>query len=193
MTPAASGRPPVLLATLRDKALDCRECPLEATRQHVVFGDGDPHARLLIVGEAPGAAEDRLGRPFQGAAGRTLDALLADIGLDRSEVYIANVVMCRPPGNRRPRVGWITTCSPYLDGQLASVRPVVTLALGVTAIRRMLGAKTTVAAARGQVHETAYGVIVGTYHPSPSSMNRDLGRRTAIQADFRMVKSVLDG
>jgi uracil-DNA glycosylase family 4 len=179
------------LVHLRAEALACVRCPLAASGNQVVLGEGRADARLMIVGEAPGAEEDAAGRPFQGRAGKILDALLRQIGLVRADVYIANVVMHRPPGNRRPRPDEIRACAPYLDAQLDIVRPTFTLALGATATRRLLGRRTTIKAARGQAHQTEAGTVLATYHPSPVSLNRDPARRSAVEADLALVRDLL--
>jgi uracil-DNA glycosylase family 4 len=181
------------LDAIRRQALRCTLCDLSRTRSQVVFGDGNPDARLIVVGEAPGAHEDKSGKPFQGAAGRTLDALLAEIGLDRSGVFITNVVMCRPPGNRRPRRVEVDACAAYLDAQLELVAPLVVLALGAAPTRRLLGRGATVAGSRGRSHEIMGLRIVSTYHPSPLSLNRVPERRAQIRSDFRLVSRLLAG
>lgn len=193
MTQVVSGHPVrrLPLAELRERAVVCRSCPLEATRHNVVFGDGDPKARLLIVGEAPGADEDASGLPFQGRAGTMLDGLLARADLFRGQVYVTNVVMCRPPGNRRPTKREIDTCSPYLESQLDIVRPLIILALGATATKRFLGWRSTIKSTRGIAHQTEFGTVVATYHPSPVSLNRDPARRLAVEADLALVHDLL--
>lgn len=118
------------LDLLKESAGACTRCPLAASRTRVVFGEGGPRALLAVVGEAPGAEEDASGRPFVGDSGRALDALLGEAGLSRGDAYVANTVMCRPPANRRPTDAEVAACAPYLELQLAVVRPRVVLALG---------------------------------------------------------------
>ena len=121
---------------------DCHRCPLGSTRTQVVFGVGDEHARLMFIGEGPGKNEDLQGEPFVGAAGKFLDELLASISLERAQVYIANVVKCRPPGNRRPKAEEAACCLPFLRRQIELVAPRVIVLLGATAVRHLLpGAK----------------------------------------------------
>jgi DNA polymerase len=159
----------------------CRACAeLAATRQKVVVGDPGPLARsdlppgepatagtrLVFVGEAPGAQEDAAGRPFVGKAGQLLDQLLADSGMARAEVGLVNVVKCRPPDNRRPLTDEIARCRPYLERQLDLLRPRLIVALGLTAVAWFLGRRTTLAAARGVVHEVGSRRMIATYHPS---------------------------
>lgn len=183
--------PRVPLESLRVQASSCHDCALSGGRSNVVYGDGNPLASLVIVGEAPGAEEDRIGRPFQGKAGSVLDDLLADAGLHRDDVYIANVVMCRPPANRPPKQEWIVACSSHLDDQLRVIEPRVLLALGATSIRRLLGYRALVRDVRARVHVTNYGLVVPSYHPSPLSLNRSPGRRQAIAEDMVLAASLL--
>ena len=147
---------------------NCTLCPLHAGRTRTVFGVGDRAADWLIVGEAPGAEEDRKGEPFVGRAGRLLDAMLAALGHSRSEVYIANVVKCRPPENRDPRPEEADSCAPYLDRQIALLAPRVILAVGRVAAQRLLGSEAPVGRLRGRVHR--YGPadipLVVTWHPA---------------------------
>jgi DNA polymerase len=156
-------------AELAREASSCRACAeLAATRQKVVIGDPGPGApaRLVFVGEAPGAQEDAAGRPFVGKAGQLLDQLLTDSGMARAEVGVVNVIKCRPPGNRRPTADEIARCRPYLERQLDLLRPRLIMALGLTAVAWFLGRRTTLAAARGTVHEVGAYRVLATYHPS---------------------------
>jgi DNA polymerase len=152
----------------------CSACPeLVAQRSTVVVGEpptSGPPARLALVGEAPGAAEDAAGRPFVGKAGQLLDRLLAEAGLDRTQVAVLNTVKCRPPGNRAPKPAELANCAPFLRTQLALVRPSIVVALGLTAVRWFLGRNVGLAAVRGVVHQVEldglrFGVIA-TYHPA---------------------------
>jgi len=178
------------LATLGAKASNCRRCPLADDRTHVVFGEGDPAAGLMILGEAPGKQEDQRGRPFCGPAGTRLTALLREIRMDRADVYIANVVMCRPPGNRRPRRDEVVTCAPFLDAQLRLVAPRVLITLGASATRRRLGSHVTVAEARGRAHDVDGVAVVPTYHPA--ALNRVRGRAQQAVDDFWLARRILD-
>ena len=129
----------------------CRRCGLAATRQQVVVGRGNPNARLLLVGEAPGAEEEACGQPFVGRSGRLLEAMLAAAGLDSErDLYIANVIKCRPPGNRKPSRTEIETCRPWLERQIAMVRPQLVLLVGATALEALLGVKGGITKLRGQ-------------------------------------------
>jgi DNA polymerase len=156
------------LQALRAQVAACTRCALHRTRTQTVFGVGDARARLLVVGEAPGADEDAQGEPFVGRAGRLLDAMLLAIGLQRAQVYIANILKCRPPGNRDPRAEEVASCAGYLDRQIASVAPELILAVGRVAAQQLLGVATPIARLRGREHQhpaTATPVLV-TYHPA---------------------------
>lgn len=151
----------------------CAACPeLARSRQRVVVGEVPAGRRpaLALVGEAPGAAEDAAGRPFVGKSGQLLDQLLNDAALDRAQAAVLNVVKCRPPKNRAPKAAEVARCRPYLETQLALLRPQLVVALGLTAVTWFLGRRTTLAAARGRVHEVTVGDValrlVATYHPS---------------------------
>lgn len=147
---------------------DCQACALAAGRTHTVFGVGDPSARLMIVGEGPGAEEDRQGEPFVGRAGRLLNAMLRAMGLDREAVYIANIVKCRPPNNRDPRPEEVAACSRFLRRQIELVRPGIIVAVGRVAAQNLLGSTETLGRMRGRehVHAATGTPVVVTYHPA---------------------------
>ena len=154
------------LGQLAVAARACTACPeLAATRTQVVPGEVPDGARLLVVGEAPGADEDASGRPFVGRSGQLLDALLAEVGVDRAAVAVLNTLKCRPPANRPPTRGESATCRPWTERQLELAGPAVVVALGLSATRWFLG-PTSLTAARGRVHEVAGVRVVPTYHPS---------------------------
>jgi DNA polymerase len=153
----------------------CQACSLCQTRTQTVFGVGARHARLMLVGEAPGAEEDARGEPFVGQAGRLLDKMLAAVGLSRQgdtdhSVYIANVLKCRPPGNRNPEPNEVARCTPYLMRQVELVQPRLIVALGAFAARSLLATEASIASLRGKVHSLANGAlqvpVVVTYHPA---------------------------
>ena len=154
----------------RDFAADvdaCTACGLARTRNRSVPGVGDPRAEWLFVGEAPGADEDARGEPFVGQAGRLLDSMLAALGIARgNRVYIANVLKCRPPGNRAPEPGEIEACRPYLDRQIALIKPKVIVALGKSAATVLLDVEATIASLRGRVHHYGGVPLIVTYHPA---------------------------
>jgi len=145
----------------------CTACGLHAGRTQAVFGVGDERADWLLVGEAPGADEDRLGEPFVGQAGRLLDAMLAALVLNRADnVYIANVLKCRPPGNRNPQPDEVAQCTPYLVRQIGLIQPRIIVAMGRFAAQTLLATDATIASLRGRVHRYADVPLIVTYHPA---------------------------
>ncbi len=154
------------LEAVRQELGECTRCPLHKTRNTIVFGEGSPRARLMFVGEGPGGDEDREGRPFVGKAGRLLTRMIQAMGLDRSEVYIANIVKCRPPRNRDPEDVEIGTCFPFLEAQISAIRPEVVVALGRVAACTLLDAKSPLSRLRGQMHDRKGVPVMPTYHPS---------------------------
>ncbi len=161
-----------------------------ARRTHAVPGDGNPRARLVLVGEGPGATEDARGLPFVGAAGQLLDSILDAIEVPRKEVYITNIVKCRPPGNRKPLPEEIAACIPYLWRQLAIIRPAVILALGGTAAESLLGVKKSLGELRNQVHSFSGIPLVVTYHPAALLRNPNWKKST--WDDVRIARQLLD-
>jgi len=152
---------------LKAKIAGCTDCKLRAGCTQTVFGVGDEQADWLMVGEAPGADEDRLGEPFVGQAGRLLDNMLAALSLARGKnVYIANVIKCRPPGNRNPEPDEVATCRPYLMRQIELIQPRVIVAMGRFAAQALLNSDATIASLRGKVHSYAGVPLVVTYHPA---------------------------
>jgi DNA polymerase len=180
VTVSASRVPPVAVAAaaepvqeaaaweaLRTQVLQCTKCPLHLTRTQGVFGVGPKRADWLVIGEAPGAEEDRRGEPFVGAAGQLLDAMLRAIGLERAtNVYIANVLKSRPPGNRDPKPEEVAACLPYLERQIELLRPKIMLAVGRIAAQNLLGTDAPLGRLRGQVHRFGDTPLVVTYHPA---------------------------
>lgn len=155
------------LAELELAARACQACSLSASRTQVVFASGSPAARLMVVGEAPGAAEDASGQPFAGRSGQLLDQLLVDVlGLRRHEVYVANVLKCRPPENRDPKPDEVASCRPFLDAQVAAVRPSVVLTLGNFAARALLGTREGITKLRGSSYPFLGATLVPTIHPA---------------------------
>ena len=153
---------------LRQQVINCQQCELHATRTQAVFGVGNQQADWLIIGEAPGADEDRKGEPFVGRAGQLLNEMLNAIGLKREQVYIANILKCRPPNNRDPKPEEAASCSPYLQRQIELIQPKVILALGRIAAQRLLQSNTSLARLRSQVHhmESTQSPVIVTYHPA---------------------------
>lgn len=180
-------------ALLRQTVAECRACPLHEGRTQAVFGVGNPDADWLIIGEAPGAEEDRRGEPFVGRAGQLLDAMLAALGLTRGTVFIANILKCRPPNNRDPQPGEAQACAPYLDRQIDLIRPGLILALGRIAAQRLLETDTPLGRLRGQAHRYGeHGIpLVVTYHPA--YLLRRPAEKSKTWRDLLFAASLLDG
>ncbi len=176
---------PTLLAQIEG----CQGCRLCGGRTHVVPGEGDPHADLLLIGEGPGRDEDLLGRPFVGAAGQLLEKILAAIGRSRQDVYIANVVKCRPPQNRAPEVDEIAACLPYLRAQTALIRPKVIVLMGATALKAVLGDQYRITRDRGRWIEKKGVLIMPTFHPA--ALLRDETKKRPVWEDFKQVRDKL--
>ncbi len=168
---------------------DCHRCPLGDSRTELVFGVGDPCAELMFIGEAPGKNEDLQGEPFVGAAGKFLDELLASIGLARSQVYIANVLKCRPPGNRDPQPTEIATCTPFLARQVEIIDPKVIVTLGKFASQYVLDTTAGITALRGRLYRVAGRRVVPIFHPAVALY--DNSKRPELFEDFRRLRSVL--
>jgi DNA polymerase len=181
------------LAELRSEALVCTRCVLARTRTQVVFGVGDPEAELMFVGEGPGRDEDLAGEPFVGRSGKLLDKLMRqEIGLDRSECYIANVVKCRPPANRDPLPDEIESCQPYLDAQLELIDPAVVVTLGNFATRLLLQTSEGIRRVRGRAYPFRRGHLVPTYHPA-AALRGGAEVVAEMRADFVRAKRLLRG
>jgi DNA polymerase len=166
---SASGDAPTTTQwlTLKNAVSGCTKCALHKTRTQTVFGVGDENADWMLIGEAPGAEEDRLGDPFVGQAGKLLDNMLAAIGLSRRKnVYIANVLKCRPPGNRNPEPEEVEQCSPHLLKQIELIKPKLIVAMGRFAAQTLLNTDAAVGSLRGRVHRYAGVPLVVTYHPA---------------------------
>jgi uracil-DNA glycosylase family 4 len=169
----------------------CRKCPLGHSRQHSVPGEGSPQAGLVVVGEAPGATEDETGRPFVGRAGQLLTDILKAIDLKREDVFICNVLKCRPPGNRDPEPLEVAACSPYLHRQLELLRPRVILAMGRPAAHALLGSNASLNDLRGKVHRYRGIPLLVTYHPAALLRNPHWKRPT--WDDVRIARRIYDG
>lgn len=175
----------VELEEIRAVMGDCRLCQLGETRNSLVFGVGNPHARVMFVGEGPGKNEDLKGEPFVGAAGKNLDSLLGIANLRREDVYIANVLKCRPPGNRNPRPEEIEACSPFLREQIRSIWPDIIVCLGNFATHFVLHTEVGITQLRGRVHETGHFAVLPTYHPAAALYNPQL--QDTIEGDFKLL------
>ena len=177
------------LQMIRDEIGDCARCALHKGRNKIVFADGSPTARLMFVGEGPGADEDAQGLPFVGRAGQLLNNMIAAMGLKREEVYIANVVKCRPPGNRTPEPEEANTCTPFLFRQIDVVHPQVLVALGATAATYLLGQRQPLAGLRGRVHAFRGMSLIVTYHPA--FLLRDPRQKKEAWADLQIAMKEL--
>jgi DNA polymerase len=156
-----------LLAEIREEVKRCFRCPLAEQRTQTVFGEGNPDALLMFIGEAPGEEEDRTGRPFVGKAGQLLTRIIQSVNLTREEVYIANMVKCRPPGNRNPTLQEIEACFPFLEAQIAIINPSIIVALGSVAASYLLDTKLPISKLRGQWYDWRGGKkVFPMFHPS---------------------------
>jgi uracil-DNA glycosylase len=188
MADNGQAQPDDSLSVVSAEVIRCAKCPLSLTRTNAVPGDGPPDARVFMVGEGPGRNEDALGRPFVGAAGKQLDGLLKEAGLRREDVYITNVVKCRPPENRRPTGAEADACKPFLERQLGLVRPTVVVLLGDSALKRFLPAE-SLATAHGRLFRQTPFALFPTYHPAAMIYNRALEKVTG--SDFKELGRIL--
>jgi uracil-DNA glycosylase family 4 len=163
----------------------CTRCRLHEGRNQLVFGEGDPHAALVFVGEGPGREEDLQGKPFVGRAGELLTRIIEAIDLTRDEVYIANIVKCRPPNNRDPRPDEIQTCLPFLLKQLDAIRPQIICCLGTFAAQTLLGTEEKISALRGRFHPYRGAKLMPTYHPAFLLRNPQF--KKAVWEDMKMI------
>jgi uracil-DNA glycosylase len=177
------------LQAIRDEIGNCQRCPLAPTRNKIVFGDGDPNARLMFVGEGPGADEDAQGLPFVGRGGQLLNNMISAMGLKREQVYIANIVKCRPPKNRVPEPIEANTCKPFLFQQIEVIQPEVIVALGSTAATYLLGAKASLISLRGRIHHAFNTKLIVTYHPA--FLLRDPTQKKEAWKDLQMAMAEL--
>ena len=178
------------LSELAAEVEACRRCVLAGSRQHVVPGEGSVTPRLVIVGEAPGASEDSTGRPFVGAAGQLLTRMLSAIGLERDQVFICNLLKCRPPGNRNPKPDEIASCKPFLRRQLQILRPPLLLVLGSPAARELLGTRRGIMSLRGRFMRTVDGFrVMPTFHPA--YLLRNPAAKRDVWEDLKLVAADL--
>lgn len=178
------------LEEVRRETADCLNCSLGETRTNLVFGDGNPSAEVVFVGEAPGFYEDKQGLPFVGAAGKLLTELLASIGFKRSDVYIANVLKCRPPDNRDPLPAEIAACRPILLRQLVAINPKVIVTLGAFATRTVLNRNVSISRVHGQTFKMDDFIVFPIYHPAAALYAR--ATRELLYEDFRKLKDYLE-
>lgn len=173
------------LEELKGLVAACRRCRLRAGCKQVVFGEGNTQADLMLVGEGPGQAEDEEGRPFVGAAGQLLNRILAAAGIERSEVFIANVVKCRPPGNRLPLPDEVRACRPYLEAQLRLIKPRIVVCLGALAAQTLISPALRITRDRGKWVEKDGLLIMPTFHPA--ALLRDPSKKRPTWEDFQAV------
>ena len=188
--PVAMDKKPEILKALEQKAGSCQRCELHLTRNKVVFGVGNPEASVVFVGEGPGADEDRVGEPFVGAAGHLLDKMLQAIGFAREDIYIANVVKCRPPGNRNPLTEEMALCQHFLIDQLQTVRPEVIFCLGKFSLLCLLGYSGAVGKARGQQFSWRGIPVIASFHPA--YYLRTPSKKNAAWQDLIRLQKLLD-
>ncbi len=180
---------PASLDEIREEIGDCTRCKLCKTRKNIVFGVGNPTADLMFVGEAPGADEDAQGIPFVGRAGQLLTRIIESIGVGRDQVYIANILKCRPPGNRDPEPEEVATCEGFLFQQIRAVAPKVMVALGRYAAQTLLRTETPISRMRGQFFDFAGGLLIPTYHPAYLLRNPSAKRQ--VWEDMKAVRAKL--
>ena len=186
---SAAKKEKVTLGKLKEKVIACHKCPLAHTRTNVVFGEGDPRADLMFIGEAPGGDEDKQGRPFVGRAGQLLTKIIESIGLKREDVYIANILKCRPPGNRNPMPSEIASCLPYLEKQIDLIKPKVICALGKFAAQTLLNSETPISKLRGTFYDYHGTKLMPTYHPA--YLLRNPGGKKEVWEDMKKVAAEL--
>lgn len=190
VVPASSGEGAKTLEAFRAEICGCTRCRLGKLRKNFVFGEGNPGAKLVFVGEAPGADEDAQGRPFVGAAGQLLTKIIEAIKFRRGDVYICNILKCRPPGNRDPEPDEVAQCEPYLVRQLEILKPAVICALGKHAAQTLLKTQVPISKLRGQVHAYHGIKLVPTFHPA--ALLRNPGWKRQTWEDVQLVRSIYD-
>jgi uracil-DNA glycosylase family 4 len=180
---------PLAMEAVRAELGDCRRCSLGSLRHKIVFGEGNPQAELVFVGEAPGADEDAQGRPFVGQAGQLLTKIIAAMGLKREDAYICNILKCRPPGNRNPQPEEIAACEPFLIRQLEAIRPRVICALGGFAAHTLLKSEAPITVLRGRFHAYQGIPLMPTYHPA--YLLRNPGAKKQVWEDVQAIMKLL--
>lgn len=187
---ASSLSPDLSLEAIRADLGDCRRCRLCEHRANIVFGEGSPGANLMFIGEGPGADEDATGRPFVGRAGQLLDKIIASIGFRREDVYIANIVKCRPPGNRAPERDEVAACQPFLFRQIAVIRPRVIVTLGSPALQCVLRTRDSITKVRGEWRECDGIAVMPTFHPA--YLLRSPDKKREVWEDMKRVRRYLE-
>jgi DNA polymerase len=189
--PAAPRAGPETLIEVRADLGDCQRCKLAGGRKTIVFGEGNPRAELVFIGEGPGADEDEQGRPFVGRAGKLLDRMILAVGLKREDVYICNVVKCRPPGNRTPEKDEVDACSPFLYRQIEAIKPRLICCLGAPAVRTVLGIKEGITKIRGKFYNFGSSKALATIHPA--YVLRNPREEKILREDFEKIREFLKG
>ena len=179
----------VTLENIRDDLGDCKRCKLAPSRTNIVFGSGNPQAKLMFIGEAPGSEEDRQGLPFVGRAGQLLTKIIESIGVKREDVYICNVLKCRPPGNRNPQSDEVDQCKPFLAAQIAAVQPKIVCCLGTFAAQTMLDTKISISNLRGRFHEIGGVHFIATFHPAYLLRNPE--KKREVWEDMKAIRTEL--
>lgn len=178
------------LAEIREELGDCKRCKLHRTRRTIVFGEGNEKATLMFIGEGPGYDEDVQGRPFVGRAGQLLTKIIESIHLSREEVYIANIVKCRPPQNRNPEADEIQSCNPFLTKQINAIRPKIICALGTFSAQTLLKTDTKISALRGKLYDLEGIKVIPTYHPA--FLLRNPERKREVWEDMKKIDEWLN-
>lgn len=192
LDPSSESDPAEGLRLIRENLGECTRCRLHEGRNRIVFGEGNPQAPVVFVGEGPGAEEDRTGRPFVGRAGELLTRIIESVGWRREEVYICNIVKCRPPKNRDPAPDEVATCRPFLERQLLTIRPIVIVTLGKPAISTLLGRNVAITKMRGIWLDWNGIPLLPTYHPAYLLRNYTRETRQAVWDDLRKVRARVD-
>lgn len=177
------------LAVIRDEVGECTRCKLHGTRRSIVFGVGDPDAPLMFVGEAPGEQEDKRGEPFVGPAGELLDKMIEAMGWTRESVYINNILMCRPPGNRNPQPDEVAACKPFLEARIRAIAPRIIVALGRPAANTLLGMDAPISSLRGKFHDRNGVKVMPTFHPA--YLLREPAKKREAWEDLKLVMAEL--
>ena len=178
------------MEALKKELSGCMKCQLGSTRRNIVFGEGNPEAGILVVGEGPGATEDETGRPFVGRSGKLLDKILASIDLSREKLFIANIVKCRPPNNRAPSASESEICGIFLQRQIEIMKPGIIVALGASAARTLLNTRTGIGLLRGEFHRYMDTPVLVTYHPA--ALLRSPALKRPVWEDMKRLKSFMD-
>lgn len=185
------GSKALTLDDIRHELGDCQRCQLAVSRTNIVFGSGNPNARLMFVGEAPGSDEDRQGLPFVGRAGKLLTKIIESIDLKREDVYICNVLKCRPPGNRNPQPEEVESCSPFLKHQLEAIQPEIVCCMGAFAAQMMLRTKIPISKLRGRFHNIDGVRFIATFHPA--YLLRNPQKKREVWEDMKQIRAELAG